>query len=123
MAKMSRWSYKSVATVYPVSFGGKWEDEITFGEPYLIDCNWVSTNEKAVDANGSEFISRWVFNTELLHQGKPVRLPEVGDYIAQDDTRSEPDPRKVKEGGSKIRAVDSYDMKMFRQDPDYKIRT
>lgn len=123
MAKMSRWSYKSVATIYPVSYGGRFGDEIIFGDPYLIDSNWVATNEKAMDADGGEFISRLVFNTEAFHKGKPVRLPEVGDYIAQNDTRTIPDPRKVEGGSSKIKSRDDFDTRMFRQDPDYKIRT
>ncbi|MGX2016538.1 hypothetical protein [Providencia huashanensis] len=123
MAKMSRWSYKSVATVYPVSKGGKWGDETIYGEPYLIDCNWVDSNEKAIDADGSEFISRSVFNTEALHKGKPVKLPGIGYYIAKGDTRITLDPREVEGGSSIIKAIDGFDTRMFRQDPDYKIRT
>lgn len=122
MSTTANWSYTNVATVYPViRGGGKWDDTITYGPPYLIDCTWQSSNEVVKDDMGKEFVTNNVFYTELKRNSVDVQKPERGFYIAKGDTTSQSDPRVA--GADIIITVKEDDMSFFGEEPDYEIRT
>lgn len=122
MSTTANWSYTALATIYPViRGGGKWDDTIAYGTPYLIDCTWQSSNEVVKDDMGKEFVTNNVFYTELKRNGVDVQRPERGFYIAKDDTTSQSDPRVA--GADIIITVKEDDMSFFGEEPDYEIRT
>ncbi|MBN6364311.1 hypothetical protein JZL89_02905 [Providencia rettgeri] len=122
MSNTAEWVYTNVATVYPViRGGGKWDDTVTYGTPYLIDCTFRSSNEVAKDDFGTEFVTKDLYNTEMKHKGQPVRYPVRGDYIAQEDTTAILDPRLA--NASQIVVVSKDDMSFFGEEYDYVIRT
>ncbi|MEY0066791.1 hypothetical protein AB7W80_00400 [Providencia rettgeri] len=122
MSTTANWSYTALATIYPViRGGGKWDDTITYGTPYLIDCTFRGSNEVAKDDFGTEFVTKDLYNTEMKYQGQPVRHPVRGDYIAQEDTTAILDPRLA--NASQIVVVSKDDMSFFGEEYDYVIRT
>lgn len=122
MSNTANWSYTALATIYPViRGGGRYGDEIIYGEPYLIDCTWQSSNEVVKDDMGKEFVTNNVFYTELKRNGVDVQKPERGFYIAKGDTTSQSDPRVA--GADIIITVKEDDMSFFGEEPDYEIRT
>lgn len=121
MSNTAEWVYTNVATVYPVSRGGRYGDEIIYGAPYLIDCTFRGSNEVAKDDMGKEFVTNNVFYTELKRNGVDVQRPERGFYIAKGDTTSQSDPRVA--GTDIIITVKEDDMSFFGEEPDYEIRT
>ncbi|EMH6405644.1 hypothetical protein ACPS97_003656 [Providencia rettgeri] len=122
MSTTANWSYTALATIYPViRGGGKLDDTITYGPPYLIDCTFRGSNEVAKDDFGTEFVTKDLYNTEMKYQGQPVRHPVRGDYIAQEDTTDILDPRLA--NASQIVVVSKDDMSFFGESYDYVIRT
>lgn len=121
MSTTANWSYTALATIYPVSYGGRYGDEITYGTPYLIDCTWQSSNEVVKDDMGKEFVTNNVFYTELKRNGVDAQKPERGFYIAKGDTTYQSDPRVA--GADIIITVKEDDMSFFGEESDYEIRT
>ncbi|MFV8942313.1 hypothetical protein [Moellerella wisconsensis] len=123
MSNTAEWVYTNVATIYPVIIvkDGRWDDKITYGEPYLIACTFEGSSEVAKDDLGNEFVTRDIYNTEMKYKGQPVRHPERGDYIAQEDTTAILDPRLA--NAHQIVVVRKSDMSFFGEEYDYVIRT
>lgn len=121
MSTTAEWVYTNVATVYPVSYGGRYGDEIIYGVPYLIACTFEGSNEVAKDDLGTEFVTRDLYNTEMKYKGEPIRHPVRGDYIAQEDTTAILDPREI--NAHQIVVVKKSDMSFFGESYDYVIRT
>lgn len=101
MSKIARWSYKNVATVWPLI--PRTRDD--YGDPYEIACTWVGGGETMVNNDGREFVSKMKF----YHEDQRVKF---GDLI-------------IKGKGTNINKADrieshaEYDMAMFVDTPDY----
>ena len=52
MSKIARFSYKALATIYPVTHDD-WTNSDVYGTPYLINCAWERTDGTATDSNGN----------------------------------------------------------------------
>lgn len=75
MSKIARFSYKALATIYPVT-RDDWTNSDVYGTPYLINCSWERTDGTATDANGNEVSNTITVYTELLYNLQPVQRPE-----------------------------------------------
>ncbi|HFO4998526.1 TPA: hypothetical protein ACHJ7J_000240 [Escherichia coli] len=120
MSKIARFSYKALATIYPVK-RDDWTNSDVYGTPYLIDCSWERTDGTATDANGNEVSNTITVYTELLHKMQPVQRPEKGWMLATGDTTAIADPLAA--GANFITGIVEWDMSMFNDTPDYKIVT
>nr|DAL44998.1 MAG TPA_asm: Minor capsid protein [Caudoviricetes sp.] len=120
MSKIARFSYKALATIYPVT-RDDWNNSKVYGQPYLIDCTWTSTEGKDENERGSETDVSYVIFTELLYNLQPVERPQKGWMIALGDTTAFSDPLEA--GANEISGVVEWDMSMFNDTPDYKIIT
>ncbi|ENO7490614.1 hypothetical protein ACB453_001341 [Escherichia coli] len=120
MSKIARFSYKALATIYPVT-RDDWTNSDVYGAPYLIDCSWERTDGTATDTNGNEVSNTITVFTELLHNMQPVQRPEKGWMIATGDTTDISDPLAA--GANVITGIVEWNMSMFNDTPDYKIVT
>ncbi|EPN8591858.1 hypothetical protein ACT377_002930 [Escherichia coli] len=120
MSKIARFSYKALATIYPVTYDD-WNNSKVYGQPYLIDCAWTATEGKDEDERGSETDVSYIIFTELLYNLQPVERPRKGWMIAPGDTTAFSDPLEA--GANEISGVIEWDMSMFNDTPDYKIIT
>lgn len=120
MSKIARFSYKALATIYPVT-RDDWNNSKVYGQPYLIDCTWTLTEGKDENERGSETDVSYVIFTELLYNLQPVERPRRGWMIAPGDTTAFSDPLEA--GANEISGVVEWDMSMFNDTPDYKIIT
>ena len=120
MSKIARFSYKALATIYPVT-RDDWTNSDVYGEPYLIDCSWERIDGTATDTNGNEVSNTITVFTELLHNMQPVQRPEKGWMIATGDTTNIFDPLAA--GANVITGIVEWDMSMFNDTQDYKIVT
>lgn len=120
MSKIARFSYKALATIYPVTYDD-WNNSKVYGQPYLIDCAWTATEGKDEDERVSETDVSYVIFTELLYNLQPVERPRKGWMIAPGDTTAFSDPLEA--GANEISGVVEWDMSMFNDTPDYKIIT
>ena len=65
MSDIANWSYNAEATVWPRTGSGGIKGGTTYGEPYVIACDYQSTDiQKHVDANGQEFVVGMIFYHE-----------------------------------------------------------
>ncbi|MDS1650675.1 hypothetical protein [Escherichia coli] len=120
MSKIARFSYKALATIYPVT-RDDWTNSDVYGEPYLIDCAWQFVDGGASNGNGYEESETIIVFTEMLHGMEQQPIPKAGDYIALGDTTKENNPLHA--GGNKITGITTWDMSLFNDTPDYKIIT
>lgn len=105
MSSIARWSYKNVATVRPVLGLGEY-GEATYGEPYVIACNWTAENITARQEDGQEFVGRHTIYTEDLR-------PQFGDEIQFLGSA----------GYERIRSRTCWDMELFSDTPDVRLVT
>lgn len=119
MSKIARFSYKNVCTIYPVTHN-EWDNTITYGTPYLIDCAWSRTDGTAIDENGNETTDSLVVFTEMMRNLVPQPVPKKGDKIATGDVIDEPDGLLQ---ADTITGVVTWEMDVFNDTPDYKIFT
>ena len=75
---MSRF-YKSKAAVWPFEGRDDRTGDVTYGDPYLIDCTFKNSNEIRKDSTGREYVTRGMFYTE------DDRVKR-GDFISIDST-------------------------------------
>lgn len=105
MSSIARWSYKNVATVRPVLGLGEY-GEATYGEPYVIACNWAADNSMSRQEDGQEFVGRHTIYTEDLR-------PQYGDEIQFEGSA----------GYERIRSRTVWEAAMFNDTPDAKLVT
>lgn len=106
MSATANWSYTNKATVWPLTEqNGGWDNNLTYGDPYTIDCTWKGGGETAIDNQGQEFVSKMTF----YHEDDRVKF---GDLIAMGE-------------GTDISLADAirshaeFDMSFFAEAPDY----
>lgn len=111
MSEIARWSYQSLATVWPkLQATGGWKDTAAqYGTPYQIKCCWKVGAELTQGADAKQFISR----CKYWHEDERVKL---GDRIAKGAYDGTWQEAKADE----IMAHDCDDMAMFDDPmPDY----
>lgn len=108
MSSIANWSYKNVATVWPVQESGTgWggSSQVTYGAPYQIACTWVGGGELMRNNDGKEFAPRYKY----YHEDTRVKY---GDWIARG---VETDRLK----GESIEVHTEYDMAAFGETTDF----
>ena len=107
MSKIASWSYKNIATVWPLQpVGTGWGgSQNTYGTPYQIACTWVGGGQLMRNHNGKEFAPSYRY----YHEDARVKY---GDWIARG---GESDRLK----GEPIQAHTEYDMLAFGDITDY----
>lgn len=121
MSSIARWSYQSVATVWPYDGRDDWSGTESYGQPYHILCGWEGKAETRKDKDGSEFVSRNIFWTECFGTDgtEAGSIPKRGDMIAKGQhTSSEPVAT-----AEQIQTVTDWEMAAFGDNPDYEIVT
>jgi len=112
MSATANWSYTNVATVRPFLSLDQWTGQAVYGEPYEIACTWTADNSQERMAGGqggsqgAEFIAKHTIFTE-------DRRPKYLDLIMFDGS----------DGWEEIRAVTTWDMSPFGEEPDFKLVT
>lgn len=122
VSSISRWSYQSIATVWPYLGEDDWSGGVTYGEPYTIACGWAGKAEQRRDSEGAEFTTNNMFWTEASSSGSiytPVRIPEYRDRIAKGVHTGTWDAADAEE----IRNITDWEMAAFEDVPDYEIVT
>lgn len=64
MSAIARWSYKNTATVRPFMSEDTYAGTIIYGDEYAIACTWAAESKEMRDANGAEFVSRYIIWSE-----------------------------------------------------------
>lgn len=108
MSAISRWIYRNTAQVRPFVSEDAYEGTIVYGDPYEIACTWAAESKQMRDANGAEFVSRYIIWSEdarpkhrdliLLNTVAPTDWQEIRDHM-------------------------EWDMQMFDDVPDYRTVT
>lgn len=112
MSKISRWSYKNIATVWPFVRKDQLNGGTIWGAPYQIACTWTAETSVARDNDGKEFISRCTY----FHEDQRVKH---GDRILRGSSIA-PDPVAAK--AEEIRSHTNWDMSSMGEpeSPDFK---
>lgn len=108
MSAIARWSYQNTAQVRPFVSEDAYAGDIVYGDPYEIACTWAAESKQMRDANGAEFVSRYIIWSEdarpkhrdliLLNTVAPTDWQEIRDHM-------------------------EWDMQMFDDVPDYRTVT
>lgn len=112
MSATSSWSYTNTATVKPFQKQSEWGG-VTYGPEYTIACTWTANEDQQQSlggqsgAMGDERVAKHKIYTEDAR-------PKMLDQIMLNNGLSE---------WEEIRAVTSYDMSFFGEEPDYLIET
>lgn len=112
MSATANWSYTNVAQVRPFVSRDQWTGEAIYGEAFDIACTWTAeaTQERMAGgqggSQGAEFIAKHTIFTE-------DRRPKFMDLIKFDGS----------DGWEEIRAVTTWDMSFFGEQPDFKLVT
>lgn len=102
MSDIARWSYKNIATVWPII--GEGRNQVR-GEPYAIACTWAGGGEMMRNNDGQEFVPA----IRYWHEDPRVKY---GDYIAKGDGATI-------STASRILSHVEYDMVMFDTNYDF----
>lgn len=105
MSATANWTYTNVATVRPFLGSDEW-GAAQYGPEFEIACTWAAKSEQVRDANGAEFVCRHQIYTEDLR-------PKFLDLIQFDGSN----------GWEEIRAVTTWDMSFFDEQPDVLLVT
>lgn len=108
MSKIARWSYKNTATVRPFVSEDSYANVITYGDEYVIACAWAAESKEMRDANGAEFVSRYIIWSEDSR-------PKHRDLIKL-NTVAETDWQEIRDHME-------WAMAMFNDVPDYRTVT
>lgn len=108
MSAIARWSYKNTATVQPFISEDQYTGDVLYGPEYTFACTWAAESKEMRDANGVEFVSRYVIWSEDAR-------PKHRDLIKL-NTVAETDWQEVKDHME-------WDMAMFNDVPDYRTVT
>lgn len=117
MSSLLAWACQSDATVWPFLTRDPRSGAETFGEPYVIRCNWISgagknRNPNRTDMAGAEYLVKQTFYTED-QRPKFRDMIAIGVHVGQwQDAQA-----------NKVREVVSYDMAMFGEPdrPDFDV--
>lgn len=114
MSATSRWSYKNVATVWPMGERDDWAGGAEVGEPYTIKCTWTAKSERRTDSGGQEFVS----TIDFFHEDQRVKY---GDMIVMGDATASVQPT---DEARQIRGHVNWDMMVFDDPmPDFRSTT
>lgn len=108
MSKVSRWSYRNTATVKPFVSEDAYAGTIVYGDEYMIACTWAAESKEMRDANGAEFVSRYIIWSEDAR-------PKHRDLIKLNTV--------AVTAWQEIRDHMEWDMAMFNDVPDYRTVT
>ena len=108
MSKIARWGYKNTATVQPFIREDQYTGDMLYGPEYTFACTWAAESKEMRDANGVEFVSRYIIWSEDPR-------PKHRDLIKL-NTVAETDWQEVKDHME-------WDMAMFNDVPDYRTVT
>lgn len=108
MSKISRWSYKNTATVRPFVSEDTYAGNIVYGDEFTIACTWAAESTEMRDANGAEFVSRYIIWSEDAR-------PKHRDLIKLNTV--------AETGWQEIRDHMEWDLAMFKDVPDYRTVT
>ena len=108
MSRIARWSYKNTATVKPFVSEDTYAGTIVYGDEYPIACTWAAESKEMRDANGAEFVSRYIIWSEDAR-------PKHRDLIKL-NTVAETDWQEIRDHMA-------WDMAMFNDVPDYRTVT
>lgn len=114
MSSISRWSYTSKATVWPLLGRNQSAGGSTYGEPYQIACTWIGKAEARINNDGKEFISRVQFfheDARVKYMDKIAKGEHVGEWMEAK--------------GEDIKSHIDYPMTMFgkKEIPDFESTT
>lgn len=94
MSAITRPFLNNTATVRPFVSENAYEGTIEYGEPYEIACTWAAESKQMRDANGAEFVSRYIIWSEdsrpkhrdliLLNTVAPTDWQEIRDHMEWD---------------------------------------
>lgn len=108
MSSIARWSYTERATVRPFVSRNGATNQVIYGEPYEIMCDFAAKAEQFRDEKGNEFVSRYLIYTE---DQRPKAFDEI--TLIFPDTKPQ-----------EIRAKTIWPMSAFQGDiPDFLLVT
>ncbi|WP_241660722.1 hypothetical protein [Variovorax guangxiensis] len=78
MSQAARFSYTSLATIWPTLGRDDWTGLTTYGSPQSFFCDYSAESVRMTDAKGVEFTTRQVIHTERadIKQGDMVLIGE-----------------------------------------------
>lgn len=109
VSKIARWSYTERASVRPYISRDGTNNQIVYGEPYEIWCDFEATAEQHTDNDGNQFVSTYLIYTE---DSRPAYMDEI--TLLSEAAQAVP---------QEIKKRTMWPMSAFKDVPDYRLVT